>query len=97
MKYRRSDVRRQAHTIPDLKFENQSLTSFAGLVVFQQLFSILNLTTRLRGCFRHVRGKIFSPATVFLQLILHILLGFRERRDSRCCRDDPLWCSGCWV
>ena len=34
MKYRRSDVRRQAHTIPDLKFENQSLTSFAGIVVF---------------------------------------------------------------
>ena len=90
MKSRRSDVRRQAHVLPDLKFENQSLTSFAGLVVFQQLFVVLNVKARLRGCFRHVRGKIFGPATIFLQLIIHILLGFRELRDSRCFRDDPL-------
>jgi len=91
MKLRRSEVRRQAHAVPVLKFENQSLSSFAGLVVFQQLFAVLNLTARLRACFRHLAtGKVFGPATIFLQLVVHLLLGFRELRDSRAYRDDPL-------
>ena len=37
MKCSRREVRGKAHALPTLKFENQSLTSFAGLVVFQQL------------------------------------------------------------
>lgn len=91
MKLRRSHVRRQAHAVPQLKFERQTLTSFAGLVLFQQLFALLNLTPRLRACFRHLAaGKVFAPATIFLQLVLHLLLGFRELRDSRAYRDDPL-------
>jgi len=91
MKLRRSDVRRQAHAVPLLKFENQSLTSFSGLVLFQQLFAVLNLSARLRTCFRHLAaGKVFGPATIFLQLVVHLLLGFRELRDSRAYRDDPL-------
>jgi hypothetical protein len=47
MKLPRSDVRRQAHALPILKFENHSLTSFAGLVLFQQLFAAINLKERL--------------------------------------------------
>lgn len=91
MKYSRSDVQCKAHVIPELKFENQSLTSFAGLVVFQRLFALLDLKTQLRGCFRHLNtGSVFGRATMFLQLIVHILLGFRELRDSHAYRDDPL-------
>jgi len=91
MKLRRSQVRRQVHAVPQLKFERQTLTSFAGLVLFQQLFALLNLTPRLRACFRHLAvGKVFGPATIFLQLVLHLLLGFRELRDSGAYRDDPL-------
>lgn len=91
MKLRRSAVRRQVHALPNLKFETQALTSFAGLVLFQQLFAILNLTRRLRTCFRHLApGKVFGPATLFLQLVVHLLLGFRNLRDSRAYRDDPL-------
>ncbi len=91
MKLRRSDVRRQAHALPTLRFENHALTSFAGLVLFQRLFALLDLKTRLRGCFRHLAaGKAFGPATVLLQLIVHLLLGFRELRDSRAYRDDPM-------
>jgi hypothetical protein len=79
------------HAVPQLKFERQALTSFAGLVLFQQLFALLNLTPRLRACFRHLAtGKVFAPATLFLQLVLHLVLGFRELRDSRAYRDDPL-------
>jgi hypothetical protein len=91
MKLRRSDVRCQAHALPVLKFENYALTSFAGLVLFQKLFAALDLKERLRRCFRLLgQGKAFGPATIFLQLIVHLLLGFRELRDSRAYRDDPM-------
>ena len=91
MKLRRSAVRRQVHAVPNLKFEAQALTSFSGLILFQRLFAVLNLTRRLRTCFRHLApGKVFGPATLFLQLVVHLLLGFRNLRDSRAYRDDPL-------
>ena len=91
MKLRRSDVRRQAHALPTLRFENHALTSFAGLVLFQQLFATLDLKARLRRCFRRqAGGKAFGPATIFLQLIVHIVLGFRELREACAYRDDPM-------
>jgi hypothetical protein len=91
MKSRRSDVRRQAHAVPELKFEKQSLTSYAGLVLFLQFFATLGLKARLRQCFRHMApGKIFSRSTMFLQLVVHLLLGFRSLRDCRAYRDDPM-------
>jgi hypothetical protein len=91
MKLRRSDVRRQAHALPALRFENHALTSFAGLVLFQQLFATLDLKVRLQRCFRgRDRGKAFGPATIFLQLIVHLVLGFRELREACAYRDDPM-------
>jgi hypothetical protein len=77
--------------MPKLKFENQSLTSFAGLVLFIQFFTTVELKARLRGCFRHLApGKIFSRSTIFLQLVVHLLLGFRELRDCQAYRNDPM-------
>ena len=60
MKLRRSDIRRQAHVLPVLKFESQSLTSYAGLVLFQQLFAVLELKDRLRGCFRSATLRVLA-------------------------------------
>ncbi len=93
MKSSRSSVRCKVHTIPELNFEEQehTLTSFAGLIMFQVFFAQINLKASLRHCFQHLKsGKIFGDATVFLQLVIHILLGYRELRDSRFYRDDPL-------
>jgi hypothetical protein len=91
MKSSRSQVHCKAHAIPELRFESQSLTSFAGLVVLQRFFTIIRLATRLRQCFAHTRtGKVFSRAKIFLQLVFHLFLGYRELRDSRYYRDDPL-------
>lgn len=91
MKLSRSDVRKKAHAMPQLKFENETLTSFAGLVVFQKFFATIDLKARLSTCFRHLaNGKVFDRATVFLQLIVHLLLGYRELRDCQHYRDDPL-------
>ena len=91
MKCSRREVRGKAHALPVLKFEHQSLTSFAGLVIFQQFFAMLRLKARLARCFAHqTAGKVFGRATLFLQLTLHLLLGYRELRESRYYQDDPL-------
>jgi len=93
MKSSRCDVRCKTHKIPDLKFEHDepTLTSFAGLVLFQQLFIVLGIKARLRDCFRHLKsGKIYGYATICLQLVIHVLLGFRELRHGDYYRDDPL-------
>jgi len=90
MKCSRRQVRGKAHALPVLKFENQSLTSFSGLVVFQQFFAVLRLKARLTCCFAHqMAGKVFARPILFLQLLLPLLLGYRERRDSRYYQHDP--------
>ena len=91
MKHSRKSVECKAHAVPRLRFERQQLTSFAGLVLLQPFFACLDLKNRIARCFGHVRiGKVFSRATIFLQLIVHFLLGYRELRDSAYYRDDPM-------
>jgi len=91
MKRSRKDVRGKAVAIPEVKFESQSLTSFSGLVIWQKFLALIGLKRRLQQCLRHLAsGKIYSPATIFLQLIVHVLLGFRELRDRQYYADDPL-------
>jgi hypothetical protein len=91
MKYSRSHVHRKLHKLPTLRFEAQTLTSFAGLVLVQALFSQLRLKERLATCFAHLPGApIFGPHVVVLVLVAHLLLGYRELRDQRYYRDDPL-------
>ncbi len=91
MKVSRREVRCKAHSIPLLRFEDQKLTSFSGLVLFQRLFSRIDFKERLGARFRHLkRGKVFGLQTIFVQLVVHLLMGFRELRDSRHYQDDPL-------
>ncbi len=72
-----------------VRFEDQSLTSHAGLVVFQRLFSRLGLKERLRGCFRHESGRrAYAPHAVALLLVVHLLVGCRELRDMARYRND---------
>ena len=79
MKFSRKEVNRKTHARPILRFETHPLTAFSGIVVLQELFGDLNLIDRLKDVF-HSRqgGKIFRPQKLFLQLILHLLLGFRS-------------------
>ncbi|TET54681.1 MAG: IS1380 family transposase, partial [Anaerolineales bacterium] len=91
MKYSRKSVERKAHAVPKIKFEQQQLTSFAGLVLLQPFLAALDFKASLARCFRHVRaGKVYGRATVFLQLIIHLLLGYRDLRESTYYRDDPM-------
>ena len=90
MKLSRSQVRRKTSSLPVLRFEDQKLTSFSGLLLFHLLFSRLQLKERLRRCFRPLRSTAYDLPTIVLGLILHLLLGFRQLRDAAYYRDDPM-------
>lgn len=91
MKLSRDQVRRKTHAIPVLQFEDQQLTSFSGLFVFHLLFQRLDLKQRLRDAFRHLHScRAYDHALAVLGLIIHLLLGFRQLRDLRYYRDDPM-------
>ena len=91
MKHSKSDVRWKARASPEIRFEDQQLTSFAGLVVFQSLLERLHLKQRLRGCFEHLKvSPIFGHGTIVMLLIVHLLIGYRRLSDLRYYQDDPM-------
>ena len=51
----------------------------------EELLSQLNSVEPLRNVFhRRQSGKVYGPHRLFLQLIVHLLLGFRSLRDIVC-------------
>jgi hypothetical protein len=91
VKSSKAAVHRKTHCIPALKFEDQKLTSYAGLVLFQSLFARLGMKEQLTRCFRHLTvSPIFGHGVVTLLLIVHLLLGHRRLQDMRYYQDDPL-------
>lgn len=91
MKCSRAAIHRKTHRIPEIRFEDQKLTSFAGLVVYQPLFSRIGLKQQLGSCFRHLKvSPIFGHGVVVLLLVVHLLLGYRRLQDMRYYADDPM-------
>lgn len=91
MRFRKADLHSRVHAIPEVRFEEQDLTSFAGLVIFQPLLQRLDLGSQLRRCFLHLRPQgAYGLSAIFLVLVIHIILGFRRLREIDCYRDDPL-------
>jgi hypothetical protein len=81
----------RVHRIPELKFEDQRLTSYSGLVVLQAFFKRINLKNHLKKCFKHLSKKsIVGFHIVTLILIVNIMLGFRKLRDIERFSDDPM-------
>jgi hypothetical protein len=91
VKLAKADIYRQVNSLPALKFEEQQLTSFAGLVVFQKLFETCQLRARLQEACAHLPPRHHYGFSTILQcLIVHLLLGYRQLRESAFYRDDPL-------
>ena len=91
VKHSKSTVCCKTPDLPALRFDNQKLTSFAGLVVIQKLFFDLQLRSRIQRCFSHSTGSPNFPcAGIILLLIVVIFLGYRRLRDTRYIEDDPL-------
>ncbi len=81
MNYKQSDIYRKYQQITNIQFEteNQTYSSFSGLIVFQKLFVNLALKAKLKACFNnnYLQGVI-QHHRIMLMLIVHILLGYRE-------------------
>ena len=91
MKCSKSEIHRKTHGIPEIQFEDQKLTSYAGLVLFQPLLGSLNLKQRLTSCFRHLKvSPIHGHGLIVLILIVHLLIGYRRLQDVRYYQDDPM-------
>jgi hypothetical protein len=91
VKYSKKNIFSRMFKIPAIKFEDQQLTSFAGLIIYQPLLQNLNLKAQLKKCFDHLKvSEIFGHHIIMLLLIFHLLLGFRKLRDLDYYQDDPL-------
>ena len=91
MKSSKREIQSRVHKMPLINFADQTLTSFAGLIIFQPLLSKLELKSRLRSCFSHLSaGTVFGHHFVTLLLVVHLILGFRRLRDIQYYKDDPL-------
>ncbi|HSS64069.1 MAG TPA: IS1380 family transposase [Gammaproteobacteria bacterium] len=91
MKRSKACVLGRARAGMEVRFEEQDLTSFSGLVIFQGLFARLRLKERLWRCFRHRDDRfIYADHLIVLMLIVHLLLGFRELRDTQYYREDEM-------
>jgi hypothetical protein len=78
--------------IPSIKFAPvEQLTSFGGLVIFQDLFQRLNLWQRLDNCCSHFpQTARYSHAVLWRCLLIHLLLGHRRLRERDFYAQDPL-------
>ena len=91
VKSSKAQIQAKFHKIPVMRFEDQKLTSFSGLLIFQLLFKRLDLKQRLKQCFAHLKvSPIFGRHLVVLLLVIHLIIGFRRLRDVDYYRDDPM-------
>lgn len=91
MKFSKAQIQSKCYKIPTIRFEDQKLTSFSGLLIFQLLFKRIDFKQRLKNCFTHLKvSPIFGRHLVVMLLIVHILIGFRRLRDVDYYRDDPI-------
>ncbi len=91
MKSSKAQIHSRVYRLPELRFEDQRLTSFSGLVLLQALFRNLRLRERLDRCFLHLsKGMVVGLPTITMLIILQLMLGYRRLRDVERYRDDPL-------
>ncbi|MFO0758519.1 MAG: IS1380 family transposase [Byssovorax sp.] len=90
MRLTRKQVQARTKTLPALRFEDQRMTSYSGMVLFQALFRRLDLKNRLLRSFGRAKGMAYGLHLVFLQVLVHVLVGFRRLRERDYYADDPL-------
>jgi hypothetical protein len=87
----KKQVQSRVHSLPVLRFEDQRLTSFSGMILFQALFQRLDLRGRLRRRLGQAhRGVAYGLHVLFVQLVVHLLAGFRRLRERDAYVGDPL-------
>ncbi len=91
MKRSKAQFHAPVQSIPEIRFEDQRLTSFSGCVLLQALFQRLDLRERLGECFEHRDDRlIVGFRSIVLIMIVHLMLGFRRLRDIERYAEDPV-------
>jgi hypothetical protein len=91
VKSSKAQIHTKCHKIPEIRFEDQQLTSFSGIMIFQLLFRRLKLKSKLKKCFSNLKGTpIFGHHLIVMLLITHFILGFKRLRQIDYYRDDPM-------
>ena len=91
MKCTKSAIHRKFHALPALQFNDQKLSSFAGIVVWQSLFQRLDVKASLTRCFSHLPGNsTYGHGSIMLLLVIHLVLGYRRLKDIQYYANDPL-------
>jgi len=87
----KTHILRRVYSIPEIRFEDQRLSSYAGIVVIQELFKRLQLRGRWRSCFLHLKSSaVVGLHVITLLLIVHLMLGYRRLREMERYEEDPL-------
>jgi hypothetical protein len=91
MRLRKSDLRHSVKTDLELRFTNQSLTSYAGLELVGRYFRQLGLAAKLR---RRLSGKLptsdYGVVQMVMLLLTMLIVGGRRVRHLLYLREDPL-------
>lgn len=66
------------------------MTSYSGMVLFQALFRRLDLKGRLLRRLGRAKGAAYGLHLLFLQVLVHVIAGFRRLRERDYYADDPL-------
>jgi hypothetical protein len=91
MKPKRKDIKATTRCQPKIRFEEQRLTSFAGIILFDELFRALDLKKKLRACFSHLkRTSLYGFNTLGLVILVHLILGWKRLREIVYYDKDPL-------
>jgi hypothetical protein len=91
VKVSKRQVQSRVHSLPVLRFEDQRLTSFSGMIMFQALFQRLDLRGRLLHHLGRARnGVAYGLHVLVMQLVVHLLAGFRRLRERDHYVEDPL-------
>jgi hypothetical protein len=92
MKVSKKLITSKTHAIPTIQFQDQQLTSHAGVTLLQQLFQRLELKENLNKCFRHLNtGSLsYGYGIITLLLVVHLFIGKRKLQDIRYYNNDPM-------
>ena len=87
----RPQISSRHHKQPRLRFtDSAALTSFAGLVVVQALFGVLDFSERLRRSLRRSTGGRYKLWRMVKLLVVHLMLGWTRLRHIDHYRKDPM-------
>jgi hypothetical protein len=90
VKFSKAQIRAKFHKIPAIRFEDQQLTSFSGLLIFQQLIKRLNLKQRFKKCFKHL-ARLRKPdnfLTYTIALAMSMILTVQRTSCSSVSRNS---------